>query len=139
MREQQLAIEHNGKTYYGQIARIDSTNFGSEDHGILTAMLHCSWKGGGIGVGQYCLDAPIKDASGKHSHREGTGYGLDHLMAIMCTVGVDRWEQLPGKQVIILFEGKSPLGSIAKGIASLLDDDVLIFSEHADKWQEDHA
>lgn len=138
MSARKITIDHNGTTYYGHLARIDSTAFGTEDHGIVTAFLHCSWKGGGISVGGYGLDTPAKDENDRFLKREGTGYGLDHLMAIMAVVGVDRWEKIPGREVIVLFEQESHLGYTAKGIASLLDDRVLIFAEHADEWKEAH-
>jgi hypothetical protein len=134
MTERTITIEHNGKTYSGQIATIKSTTLGMEDHGIVTAYLNCEWSGAGIGVGGMCLDAPVKDENGKFLRREGTAYGLDHLMALVNTVGAPTWEKLTGRQVIILFEGKSLWGSTASGIAGLTNDKVLILKEHAESW-----
>ena len=128
-----ITVEHNGKTYSGQLAKIDSTRLGYEDHGILTANVYCSWSGGGVGVGGYCLDQP-KDRDARDYTRVGTAYGLDQIIRILETVGVDRWEKLPGSQVIVLFEGRSMLGSVSKGIAGVLNDEVLILKEHADAW-----
>jgi hypothetical protein len=126
-----ITIEHNGKTYYGQAAKIDSTHLGSEDHGITTAFLHCSWKGGAVGVGGFCLDV----STGKPDYkRRGTAYGLDHILRLMETVGVNRWEDLPGKQVIVLFQTENHLGSTSAGIANVLNDEVLILKEHAEHW-----
>lgn len=133
-----ITVEHDGVVYGGQMATIKSTALGLEDHGIVTAFLHCEWPGGGIGVGGFGLDAPVKDADGKFLGREGTAYGLDHIMRLAQTVGVDRWEQLPGKHVIVLFKnaGGSWLGSTSVGIAHPTDDKrVLILKEHAELWQ----
>jgi len=123
-------IEHKGKTYSGQIGTIKSTSLGTRDHGIMTAMLHVEWKGGGIGVGGYCLDEPRKDGSGKH---------LDHIMRILETVGVDRWEQLPGKQVLVLFEGSGGWGSTSCGIAGITNEKVLDLKDHAFSFIADEA
>ena len=133
-----LTIEHNGETYYGHIAKIESTMLGVEDHGIATAYLHLKWDGSGIGVGGFCLDTPVKDADGKHSHREGTGYGMDHIMQMVRTVGVSTWEKLKGADVIVLFKTASSWGSTASGIAGLHNGKVLILKEHADQWRETH-
>lgn len=129
-----LTIEHDGKVYSGQPARIDKTSLGWEDHGILTAYLHCSWAGGGISVGGFCLDS---STGAPDYSRRGTAYGLDHLMRIMETVGVTGWEKLPGQQVIVLFEtepGGSTWGMQAAGIAALIDDRIFICKAHAEEW-----
>lgn len=128
--EIQTIIKHDDKTYSGQIGTIKRTSFGMEDHGIMTAMLHVEWKGGGIGVGGYTLDGPRKDDNGKHLGRFGSAYGMDHLMRIMETVGVEKWEALPGKQVIVLFPSDNHWGSTACGIAGITNEKVLDFKEH---------
>jgi len=132
-------IEHDSKTYSGQIGTIKRTTLGTESHGIVTAMLHIEWKGGGIGVGGYCLDEPKKDAAGKHVGRFGTAYGLDHIMRILETVGVDRWEDLPGKQVIVLFEGSGGWGSTSCGIAGITNEKVLDIKAHAESFRAEES
>lgn len=130
-----VKVEHHGVTYAGQIATIKSTMLGTEDHGLWTFYLNVQWPGGGVGVGGYCLDISQKDADGKFVDRVGTAYGLDVLMRVCETVGVDRWEQLPGQQVIVLFEGESYLGSQSLGIAGTTSGKVLILKEHAEAWK----
>jgi hypothetical protein len=132
-----ITVEHGGTSYAGQLAKIDSTMLGREDHGILTAFLYCSWHGGGVGVGGFALDRFERaEGSEVRGERVGTAYGLDHLVQLMRTVGVDSWEKLPGEQVIVLFDGDGMIGSRAVGIASVLDETrVLILSEHAEAWQ----
>lgn len=130
-----ITIEHNGKTYSGQIMTIKSTTIGMEDHGIVTAYLNCEYNGGGISVGGMCLDTPVKDADGKFLRREGTAFGLDHLMALVHTVGAPTWEACKGREVFVLFEGTGGhWGSMAVGIAGLLNGEVLILKEHAEEW-----
>lgn len=134
-----IEIDHNGVTYSGEVMRIKSTTLGGEDHGIQTAYLMCEGKGTGVGVGGYGLDEPVK-IDGKFSHRQGTAYGMDHIMTILETAGVDRWEQLPGQDIVVLYEGarRSNLGSIAVGFAGLLNGKVMILKEHAAKFREEN-
>jgi len=129
-----IIIQHNDHEYGGQIGTIKATHLGFEDHGIMTADLVVEWQGGGVSVGGYCLDS--FDRSTTPASRRGTAYGLDHIIQIMRTVGVEKWEELKGKQVIVLFEGTSFLGAQSVGIASTTDESrVLIMKEHADKWK----
>lgn len=126
-----ITVEHGGKTYAGEIMRIAGTSLGYEDHGILSAFLHCESNGGGIGVGGYALDT----AESLTSDRRGTAFGLDHVIQIMRTVGVSSWEKLVGQDVIILYAGSSGWGGRSVGIASLLGDEVLIFEDHAKSFR----
>jgi hypothetical protein len=136
MMSRSIVIEHNAVEYGGQVGTITSTALGYQDHGILTASLTVEWKGGGVSVGGYCLDQP-KDRDARDYSRRGTAYGLDHLIRILETVGVDRWEELKGKQVIVLFEGRDWLGAQSVGIAHATDESkVLVLREHADAWRE---
>ena len=130
-----ITVEHGGTTYYGQVARIKSTMLGTEDHGILTAYLHVEGDGWGVGVGGFGLDKPVK-VDGEFSHREPTAYGFDHILQMARTVGVSRWEDLPGKDVIVLYDREHPWGSSAKGIAHISDEKkVFILAEHAEQWK----
>ena len=128
-----LTVEHDGTTYYGHVATIDATTLGWEDHGVLSAMLHTSWSGGGVSVGGFCLD---KSTGAPDYERRGTAYGLDHIMRVMETVGVRNWEDLKGRQVIVLFDAENSWGSTSKGIAGLTNDKVLILKDHAESWRE---
>lgn len=134
-----LIIEHNGVEYGGQIGTIRSTSLGFQDHGILTASLTIEWTGGGVSVGGFCLDEP-RDRAAKDYSRKGTAYGLDHIIRIIETVGVDSWEALRGKNVIVLFEGRSAWGAQSVGIASATDESkVFVMREHASAWRSEEA
>jgi hypothetical protein len=136
MAARTITVEHNGTTYYGQVARIKSTLLGQEDHGILTAYLHCEGDGWGIGVGGYGLDAWTE----AEKRRVPTAYGLDQIVQFIHTAGVGSWEKLPGTEILVLFESKNSLGGIAAGIAHIRDEDrVLILKEHAEQWQDSLA
>lgn len=128
-----ITVEHDGKSYSGQVGTIRSTRLGYEDHGILTVNLDISFEGGGIGVGGFCLDEPAERGNYK-AGRRGTAYGLDHIIRILETVGADRWEALPGKQVIVLYSGSAGWGGMSVGIASTTTDKVLVLKDHAALW-----
>lgn len=133
-----IEIYHGDKTYYGQIGTIEGTSLGSPDHGIMSAYLSVRGKGWGISVGGYCLDTPVKK-DGEFSHREGTGYGLDHVMRLIETVGAESWEDCVGKNVIVLFNSSTGLGEQAVGVANILDEGkVMILKDHAEQWKIDH-
>lgn len=80
-------------------ARIKGTMLGTEDHGILTCYIHLDYGGAGQSFGGYSLDGPIKDDDGKHLRREGSAYGMEFVNRVMETVGVSKWENLPGTPV----------------------------------------
>lgn len=130
-----ITVEHNGTTYYGKVAKVESTHLGTEDHGILTAYLHCSGDGWGIGVGGYGLDEPFHDDEGKFLGRRPTAYGFDHVLHLARTVGAPSWEKLPGCEVLVLFKTPNSVGVTAAGIAHISDEKrVFILKDHADEW-----
>jgi len=133
-RSRSITIDHNGATYYGQVATIDGTMLGGEDHGILTAYLYLKGDGWGTGVGGYALDS--YDESKKE--RVATAYGLDHIVKLTWVVGVTKWEDLPGQRVVVLYEKPHPWGGVAAGLAHIEDEDrVLILKEHAESWRDE--
>lgn len=82
-------------------AKIASTSLGYEDHGILTAFLHLSGEGWGVGFGGYALDT-WNDAL---KRRVGTSYGIEFITSILTTLEVSSWERLPGQFVRVETEG----------------------------------
>jgi hypothetical protein len=135
MNAVKITIEHDGTTYYGTVMRIKKTTLGVEDHGVFTAHLHCEGNGSGVGLGGYSLDS----WSEEDKRRIGTAYGLDHIKAILSTVGVDRWEALPGINLIVLNESEHPLGTTPVGFADITGERVLIFKDHAEAWKQREA
>lgn len=80
-------------------AQIESTALGFPDRGIFTCWLYLTYDGGGQGFGGYALDTPLKDDKGKFLRRVGIGFGIDFISEILRTVGVEKWEDLPGKYI----------------------------------------
>jgi hypothetical protein len=76
-----------------QNAKITSTMLGVEDHGILTCFLYLDYGGTCQGFGGYGMDA----YDGKR--RVGVAYGMEFIAEVLRTVGVGKWEDLPGKHV----------------------------------------
>ena len=133
-----ITVTHDGTDYAGEVMTVGSTRLGWEDHGILTASIDCrsSYGGvGGVGVGGYALDAPLKRGE-SGTERVGTAYGLDHVMQLMRVVGVEKWEDMPGRRVIVLSTGSGGPGSMSKGLANIDSGRVFLLSEHATAWKD---
>ena len=133
MLNRTITVEHGGVSYGGEVMKIKSTSLGIEDHGIFSFHLHCEAKGSGVGVGGIGMDEPHHDDDGKFVGRRGTAFGMDLIAEVLKTAGVGSWEKLPGTSIVVLYAGSSRtyLGSMSVGFASLLGDEVLIFSEFA--------
>jgi len=130
MSTRTIAITHNGVQYFGEIMTVKRTMLGYEGHGIFTSYLFCEAPGSGVGVGGIALDQWSESADA----RIATTFGLTHITAVMATAGVEKWESLPGTQVVVLFKDYSGPGASPVGFAGLLNDKVLVFKEHAEEW-----
>ncbi len=90
-------------------AKISSTMLGFEDHGILSCFIQLEQPGSTQGFGGYRLDAP----------KDGNSYlGTFWVTRILKTVGVSKWEELPGKYVRVIGE---EFGTI-QGIGHITDE-----------------
>lgn len=126
-----IAVVLDGEQYSAQIGRIESTMLGQEDHGIMTSYLYLDFGGSGQGAGGYGLDT-YEDAPGA-GKRVGTAFGMDLIMRILETVGVSKWEDLVGVQILALREVNNNRGTIL-GIANLRGNKHLIFKQHANQF-----
>jgi hypothetical protein len=72
--------------YTREIAKIERTYLGFEDHGILTGMLHVNYGAAGQGIGGYT----IKSVAGDYLHRT------------IKACGVNAWEELTGRTIYVL-------------------------------------
>lgn len=93
-------------------ATIDSTSIRLESHGIPTFCLHLSQGALHQGFGNYDL----------------RDYGADPLFQILKVVGVECWEDLPGKHMRIRRD-KEGAGGIIRAIGHIVED----------KWYEPEA
>ena len=98
-------------------ALIESVDLSMADRGCLT--LAMTLKGGGWGVvyGGYCLGKGYLGAD--DNFFSGSASGMEYLMRIMDTVGVERFQNLKGKYVRVAIKG---LSGPVKIIGNILED-----------------
>ena len=104
-------------------AKITGTMLGYEDHGIFTFFLNLDYDGSGQGAGGYCLDKPLKKDN-KFICRIGTQKGMQLIIEILKIVGVEKWEDLPGKYI----KADADMGQVYR-IGNLLKDEWLNFKD----------
>ncbi len=101
-------------------AKIISTHLGFEDHGIFTFILTVQYGDNSCqGIGLIAMDTPNHDEQGKFIGRIATREGMQMIMDILETVGVDRWERLQHQHVRVEHEG---WGSSATRIGHITED-----------------
>lgn len=76
-------------------ARITSTMLGREDHGIMTFMIYIDAGDFSCGVGEFCLDEFNTTTQTRVFRVES----MEVISKILDVVGVDKWEDLPGKHI----------------------------------------
>lgn len=99
-----------------KIAKIENTMLGFEDHGIFTAFLNVRYgENTHQGVGGYSL---------------GGQHGLEFITRVIRAVGVEKWEDLKGRTIMVLFEDDS-WSALPVGIKNLPTEkgSTLIFKE----------
>lgn len=96
-------------------AKITETKLGREDHGILTFYLAIEWGGAACCVGGYCLDYYDRETE----KRIYSAKGLEAIANVLETVGVDNWEDLPGKLIRIYEQGR---GEPIKRIGNIMEE-----------------
>jgi hypothetical protein len=123
---------------HSQIAKIESTHLGWEDHGIFTTYLIVSYGGSGQSIGGYSLDEPRRDGQGKHIGRFGTAYGAEWIARTMRACSVDRWEDIAGRTVLVYKQDDS-WNSPVLGIGPLPTErgETFIFEELAAEFGVD--
>ena len=76
-------------------AKITKADLSMEDHGVLTLWLTIEGNGWGVNLGGYVLG---KGFLGAESF-EGSAKGIEEIMRVMDTVGVERFSDLTGKYI----------------------------------------
>lgn len=103
-------------------AKISSTMLGREDHGIMTFMIYIDACGFACYVGRYCLDE-FNPATQTRVFREES---MEVISKILEVVGVDKWEDLPGKYIRIEYNG---FGSTVTKIGNIIEEKWLDLEE----------
>lgn len=96
-------------------AKITSVSLTMADHGCLTFWITVEGGGWGVSIGGYCIGHGYLGAD---NFKVEYGDGLEAMMRIMDTVGVERWEDLKDKYIRVevngLFESVKKIGNITE-------------------------
>jgi len=98
--------------YSRELAKIEQTFLGYQDHGHLTAVLRVSCGAVSQSVGGYSLDE-YDAAAGL---RVGTVRAAEFIGRTVKACGADSWEQLRGRTIYVLIDGTD---GVAVGIENL--------------------
>lgn len=98
-------------------ALVEKVDLSMEDHGCLTLAMTLQGGGWGVVYGGYCLGKGYLGA--KDDFFDGSAAGMEYLMRIMDTVGVERFQDLKGKYVRVATKG---WGGSVKIIGNVLKD-----------------
>ena len=109
-------------------ALITHTMLGVEDHGILTFWLTLDYGGSGQGAGGWVLDEYDKGLG----RRVGTTLAADVVLALLKTLRVGKWEDLPGTHVRV-----RRTNTKVEAIGHIMRDDWLDFEAFFAERRED--
>ena len=98
-------------------ALITNVDLSMADHGCLTLVMTLEGGGWGVVYGGYCLGKGYLDAS--DDFFDGSAAGMEYLIRIMDTVGVEKFQDLKGKYVRVADQG---WGSSVKIIGNIIKD-----------------
>ena len=98
-------------------ALIESVDLSMVDHGCLTLAMTLKGSGWGVVYGGYCLGKGYLGAD--DNFFSGSASGMEYLMRIMDTVGVERFQNLKGKYVRVATKG---LSGPVKIIGNIIED-----------------
>lgn len=96
-------------------AKITSTSISMADHGVLCISFCVKGDGWGCNIGQYVNGIGYLGAK----EWKGNGSAIVAMMKIMDTVGVSKWEDLPGKFIRVKING---CGSTIDEIGNIIED-----------------
>ena len=106
-----------GLGYRIENALITKVDLSMADHGCLTLAMQLDGGGWGVVYGGYCLGKGYLGAD--DDFFDGSAAGMEYLMRIMDTVGVERFQDLKGKYVRVATKG---WGCSIKIIGNIIKD-----------------
>jgi len=101
--------------YYKQVAKITDTFLGFEDHGFFTTILYVDYGGCCQGIGLRFLGSDSVNGDPLRP----TKTGCDYIMHTLKACGAEKWEDLKGITINVLFEEEFVLNSQPVGIEPL--------------------
>lgn len=111
--------------------KVEETFIGYEGHGILTACIVIRRDSGTQSFGNYQLERPFREDT---KRRRAIAFGMEFIRQTIKTVGVDSWEELPGRPCRVVLEG----GSIT-GIGHYFEDRWFIPADLAKEMEAEEA
>jgi len=106
-------------------AKIVSADISMTDHSVLTYSLELQGDSWGCSFGGYVIGRGYLGAE----EFEGSAKGLEAIMRIMDTVGVEKWSDVPGRYVRVESQGIStPITKIGNIISDKWFDQREFFS-----------
>lgn len=84
-------------------ATIVQTMLGTEDHGILTAIITVQGDGWGCEFGGIALD----QFDDRKNRRVGSALGTEFILQLLNTLEVSSWEKLTGTHVRVVLDGQN--------------------------------
>jgi hypothetical protein len=113
-------------------AKITNISVSMEDHGCLTFYITLDGGAWGCTYGGYCMGKGYLGAKEFYS----TDAGLEILMRIMDTVGVEKWEDLKGKYCRVKTEG---WGGTIQAIGNILTNKWFDIEEFYSNYNNTHS
>lgn len=98
-------------------ALITNVDLSMADHGCLTLAMTLEGSGWGVVYGGYCLGKGYLGAA--DDFFDGSAAGMEYLIRIMDTVGVEKFQDLKGKYVRVATKGR---GDTVKIIGNIIND-----------------
>ena len=98
-------------------ALITNVDLSMADHGCLTLAMTLEGGGWGVVYGGYCLGKGYLGAD--DDFFDGSAAGMEYLIRIMDTVGVEKFQNLKGKYIRVATKG---WGSSVKIIGNIIKD-----------------
>jgi hypothetical protein len=89
-----------------QLARVESTHLGFEDHGVYSVNVAFTGAGWGQGTGHYAITQRGEDGE-QHA---ANGWGVEFIVRMLQACSCSRWEDLPGSVVWIIREAGRIVG-----------------------------
>lgn len=92
-----------------KIAKIESTFIGFEDHGLLSVSLGFDYGGSGQGIGHRVFGSS-DESRDPEGWRRGHEMGMDFIRRLLLACGVNQWERLKGRTVLVTGDWTSITG-----------------------------
>lgn len=112
-------VGKNGRDLKVENGRIKSVSISNEDHGCLTAWLHCEMSGSGCRFGGYSLGSATGKENLKETKANWAAFFITRCIETVIGGGYGKWEDLTGEPCRVMMEG---LGGGIVAVGHFIDD-----------------